>query len=57
MGFNEYLYEMYGWAADEKGLFQEWQNKTSSILESNPDMDRWDAGKEAYFQLVGSDVQ
>ena len=56
MGFNEDLYEMYGLAAADKGLFKEWQVKTSSILEENPNMDRWDAGKEAYFHIVGSDI-
>jgi hypothetical protein len=54
MSSNEELYEYYGWKAAERGLFKEWQAKTSSILESNPEMNRWDAGQKAYGQLIGS---
>ena len=54
MSSNEELYEYYGWKADKAGLFKEWQIKTSSILEDNPDLDRWDAGQQAYKQLIGS---
>lgn len=54
MSSNEELYEYYGWKAANAGMFKEWQAKTSSIMESNPEIDRWDAGHQAYMQLVGS---
>lgn len=51
---NEELYEYYGWKAAKAGMFEEWRNKTASLIEHNPDLDRWDAGQTAYNQLVGS---
>ena len=54
MSSNEELYEYYGWKAAQAGKFQEWQAKTSSILEQEPNMNRWDAGAQAYQVLVGS---
>lgn len=51
---NEELYEYYGWKAAKAGVFNEWRNKTSSLMESNPELNRWDAGHQAYAQLVSS---
>ena len=51
---NEELYEYYGWKASQKGFFNEWRNKTASLMESDPDLERWDAGHKAYKQLMGS---
>jgi len=55
MAFNEEVYEKYGWEAAKQGIFPQWQNKTSSILEENPTLNRWDAGRLAYLELVGSE--
>ena len=54
MGSNEELYEYYGWKAAEAGVFKEWQTMTSSMIESNPEIGRWEAGQNAYNKLVGS---
>jgi len=52
---NEELYEYYGWKAAQKGFFIEWRNKTASLMEDDDKLGRWDAGQQAYKQLVGSD--
>jgi len=54
MATSAKLYEEYGFKAADKGIFQEWRVKTSSIIEQNPKMDAGDAAQEAYKQLVGS---
>jgi hypothetical protein len=54
MASNEKLYEEYGFKAAEKGVFIEWREKTSSILEQDPKMPRIEAAEKAYFELVGS---
>ena len=54
MASNEKLYEEYGFKAAKKGVFQEWREKTSSLIEENPKMDISDAAQQAYKQVVGS---
>jgi len=51
---NEELYEYYGWKAASAGVFKEWRQRTSSLMEQNPELNRWDAGQQAYNQLIGS---
>jgi hypothetical protein len=51
MPSNSELFETYGYKAHEKGWFNEWQHKTSSILEKNPKLDPSDAAAEAYYTL------
>tara|TARA_R110000772_G_scaffold123162_1_gene229389 strand:+ start:153 stop:332 length:180 start_codon:yes stop_codon:yes gene_type:complete len=48
------LYEEAGQEAHSLGKFQEWQQITSSIIESNPSIDKGKAAEQAYLQLVGS---
>jgi hypothetical protein len=54
MATSSKLFEEYGFKADNKGVFQEWRKKTSSIMEKNPKIDVGDAAREAYKQVVGS---
>lgn len=54
MATSAKLYEEYGFKAADRGVFQEWSKKTSSLMEQNPKMDAGDAAQEAYKQLVGS---
>lgn len=54
MASNEKLYEEYGFKAASKGKFYEWQQKTSSLLEEDPKLNRVEAAEKAYYQLVGS---
>lgn len=51
MPSNSELFEIYGYKAHEKGWFSEWQHKTSSILEKNPNLDPSIAAAEAYYIL------
>ena len=39
MATSSKLYEEYGFKAEKKGIFQEWREKTSSLIEKNPKMD------------------
>lgn len=36
MATSSKLYEEYGFKAEKKGIFQEWREKTSSLIEKNP---------------------
>lgn len=54
MASNEKLYEYYGFKAAEKGVFEEWRAKTSSIIEEDPKTNRADAAQKAYNQVIGS---
>lgn len=54
MASNEKLYEYYGFKAAEKGVFTEWREKTSSLLEQDPKQNRADVAEKAYYQVVGS---
>lgn len=48
---NEQLYESYGFKAHRNGFFPEWRMETSSIIETNPEMNRADAAHKAYEKL------
>lgn len=48
---NEQLYESYGFKAHRNGFFPEWRMETSSIIETNPDIDRSEAAQKAYQKL------
>lgn len=48
---NEQLYESYGFKAHRDGFFPEWRMETSSLIETNPDIDRADAAQRAYKKL------
>ena len=48
------LYEQSGYQANNLGKFEEWRQITSSIIETNPDMDKGKAAYLAYLQIVGS---
>jgi hypothetical protein len=54
MEHNYKLYEEYGYKSHSLGLFEEWRQKTSSIIENNPKMNRGEAAQIAYNTLVGS---
>ena len=54
MATDEKLYEEFGFKAAEKGVFIEWREKTSSILEQDPKMPRIEAAEKAYYQVIGS---
>lgn len=54
MATSAKLFEEYGFKAARKGVFQEWREKTSSLIEQNPKMDVRDAAQQAYKQVVGS---
>jgi hypothetical protein len=54
MPSNEEFYEEVGWKAHNRGIFDEWQAKTSSLLDENPDLERSEAAYRIYKQLVGS---
>lgn len=54
MATSAKLFEEYGFKAADKGMFQEWRKKTSSLIEQNPKMDAGDAAQQAYKQVVGS---
>lgn len=55
MEHNYKLYEEYGYKSHSLGLFEEWRQKTSSIIENNPKINKGDAAEIAFFQLVGSE--
>tara|TARA_Y100000389_G_scaffold64387_1_gene60438 strand:+ start:685 stop:861 length:177 start_codon:yes stop_codon:yes gene_type:complete len=50
------LYEESGQGAHSLGKFEEWQQITASIIESNPLIDKGEAAEKAYLQLVGSEI-
>jgi len=54
MASNEKLYEEYGFKAAEKGVFQEWREKTSSLLEKDSNLKPIDAAEQAYYKVIGS---
>jgi len=50
------LYEESGQEAHSLGKFEEWQQITASIIESNPSINKGEAAEKAYLQLVGSEI-
>lgn len=57
MSTNEKIYEEFGFKAAEAGRFDEWREKTSSILDQEPGLRMVDAAELAYFQVIGSETQ
>lgn len=57
MATSEKIYEEFGYKAAAAGVFNEWREKTSSILDQEPGLRMVDAAEQAYFQVIGSENQ
>lgn len=48
------VFEYYGFKAERMGLFQEWQQATSSLRQQNKDLNMEEVAEQAYKQIIGS---
>lgn len=48
---SEELYESYGFKAHADGFFQQWRMETSSLVDSQPQVDRAEAARQTYERL------
>ena len=49
---NEYLYERYGFKANNRGFFNEWRDITSNIINENDKLNRGDVAYSVYKELI-----